>query len=127
MTFRHIQIGNYPVHHSLVDYTVLPFFLRTTTMRYVWLWLVMVYTCQFCSLNFDGARDIRNHLTKGCKGQSEDASLLDASERYQAKKRKRQEVRAARRRALMIPSFTAVENEGDDAGWYDIPQLDEQV
>lgn len=96
-------------------------------MHYLWLLLVMVYTCQFCSLNFDGARDIRNHLTKGCKGQREDPTLVDASERYHAKKRKRKEVQAAKRRALMIPSSTAAENDDNDTGWYDIPQLDEQV
>ncbi len=103
-----------------------PFLCAMRTLTWTWIFgrSAMVYTCQFCGLNFDGSKDIRNHLTKGCKGQVDDSSLLDAAERYQAKKRRIQEERAAKRRRLMMPmSFPETQDANEAVGdWYDIPE-----
>ncbi|KAF7431003.1 hypothetical protein PC9H_006718 [Pleurotus ostreatus] len=91
----------------------------------------MVYTCQFCGINFDGLKDIRGHLKKGCKGQVDDTSLLDAAERYQAKKKQKREERTAKRRRLMIPTPTGIHGPEDtdesNRDWYDVDETSQST
>ncbi|KAF4601473.1 hypothetical protein EYR40_004841 [Pleurotus pulmonarius] len=48
--------------------------------------------------------------------------LLDAAERYQAKKKRNREERAAKRRRLMMPAIARDDNEDTNDNWYDVPE-----
>lgn len=48
--------------------------------------------------------------------------LLDAAERYQAKKKRNRDERAAKRRRLMMPALARDDNEDTNDNWYDVPE-----
>lgn len=90
--------------------------------------LFMVICCQYCGFRSETKRSLEIHYSVGCKAQrTEDPTLQNAAEKWQAKKQKQREKNhSAKRRQLMIPTAGPSNDQDTDMeeGWQDDNGLD---